>query len=68
MTTRYEKYKDITIRWRKENPEKYYQSNKPHIYKWVEQNYERYNEIQRKSQAKYESWKRISKIYRNILI
>jgi hypothetical protein len=68
MTTRYEKYKDITIRWRKENPEKYYQCNKPHIYKWVEENHERYNEIQRKSQAKYEAWKRISKIYRNILI
>jgi hypothetical protein len=45
-----------------------YAKNKKHIYKWLEHNQDRHREINRKNQRKYEAWKRIQKIYFNILL
>ena len=44
-----------------------YAKNKQHIYKWRENHLERAREINCKYQRKYDAWKRISKIYLQIL-
>lgn len=45
-----------------------YAKNKKHIDKWVANNRDRYNELCRIKQRKYDEWKRVSKIYLNILL
>jgi hypothetical protein len=45
-----------------------YLQNKIHIYNWREKNREEYNEKQKKYKLKYENWKRIQKIYFQILL
>ncbi len=45
-----------------------YKQNKVHIYSWRENNHERYNEINKLSKRRYDEWKRVSKIFLNILI
>jgi len=49
-------------------PSPNYQQNKKHIYKWVANNPERKRELCRLSQMRYDTWKRIQKEFRNILI
>lgn len=68
MTFTYEMNKENIYRWRTANPKRYYELNKPHIEKWRENNRERCNELSKISQRKYDAWKRITKIYRNILL
>ena len=45
-----------------------YSKNKANIYKWVENNRDKYNEICKNKQRKYDAWKRETKRFRNILI
>jgi hypothetical protein len=45
-----------------------YSRNKNTIYEWRANNHLKFNEYQRNLQRKYDSWKRISKIFRQILI
>ena len=45
-----------------------YAKNKKHIMKWRANNRTEYNEYCRKAMRKYDEWKRIAKIFRNILI
>ena len=45
-----------------------YSRNKNTIYEWRANNHLKFNEYQRTLQRKYDSWKRISKIFRQILI
>ena len=45
-----------------------YQKNKVHIYNWVNKNRERYNELCKIKQKRYLEWKRIQKIFLNILL
>ena len=45
-----------------------YNQNKKHIYNWIERNLDRRREINRKNQRKYDCWKRIQKVYLNILL
>ena len=45
-----------------------YSKNKVHIYKWVHNNREKNNEICKRSQRKYDAWKRETKRFRNILL
>lgn len=44
-----------------------YALNKIHIYNYRVNNRDKFNEYHRKTQKKYDEWKRISKIFRNIL-
>ena len=44
-----------------------YAKQKKHIYAWREQHKDHYNEIARYHNNRYYAWKRISKIYLNIL-
>lgn len=46
----------------------YYQQHKHAIYTYRINHHEKFNEYQRTLQRKYDSWKRISKIFREILI
>jgi hypothetical protein len=45
-----------------------YAQNKEHIYKWREQNKNKYNELSAKSMIKYRLWKKIRFEFFNILI
>lgn len=45
-----------------------YEQNKKHIYKWRENNIERSRELIRKGKAKYDTWKKVQKIYLSILL
>ena len=45
-----------------------YSKNKVHIYKWIENNREKYNAKCKIRQRKYDAWKKETKIFRNILI
>ena len=45
-----------------------YAKNKAHIYKWVENNRDKYRELVRKRKAKFDNWKKIQKIYLSILL
>jgi len=45
-----------------------YQLNKVHIYNWREKNLDHNRLINRKSKRKYDAWKKIKKIYLNILL
>jgi len=49
-----------------------YAQNKPHIYKWIEKNKERHNEISAQSMVRYRAkckmWKEIQKVYLSILL
>lgn len=45
-----------------------YQQNKKHTDNWIKNNRERYRELVRNRVAKYDAWKRIQKIYLNILL
>jgi len=45
-----------------------YKQNKTHIYKWREENLEHNKANNRKCSKKYYGWKRISKIYLQILL
>jgi len=45
-----------------------YTKNKKHIYAWREKNKTKYNSKNKLWQKKYNNWKKIQKIYLNILI
>jgi hypothetical protein len=45
-----------------------YSQNKKHIDKWVANNPDKYREICRIKQRRYDEWKRVSKIYLSILL
>ncbi len=45
-----------------------YSQNKKHIYAWRENNKDKHLATCRKFQRKYDEWKRIKKIYLNILL
>jgi hypothetical protein len=45
-----------------------YQKNKAHIYKYRVKNYARVLEINRKSKQKHDMWKKIQKVFFNILL
>ena len=45
-----------------------YKQNKKHIYKYKEHNHDRVLEINRKANQKYSTWKKIQKVYLNILL
>ena len=45
-----------------------YQQKKAHIYTWVAKNPDKHREINKISQRRYDGWKRIQKIYFNILL
>lgn len=49
-------------------PSPNYAQNKTHIYKWRETHAEKYRELNRLHNIKYCNWKKISKIYLQILI
>jgi hypothetical protein len=46
----------------------YNDKHKLAIYKWRASNHSKLNEYQKNLQKKYDNWKRISKIFRNILL
>ena len=66
--TNYQKYKDTIMLWRKENYAKFYEMNTPHVKKWIEKNKDHCREVNRIKQRRYNSWKKISKVYFNILL
>ena len=45
-----------------------YQQNKSAIYNWRKNHPEKYLAYARKTQKKYDSWKRIAKQFRNIIL
>lgn len=45
-----------------------YSQNKKHTDKWIANNPDRYREICRIKQRKYDEWKRVSKMYLHILL
>ena len=49
-----------------------YSQNKVHIYKWIEKNKDRHNELSAQAMVKYrlkcKNWKEIQKVYFNILL
>lgn len=45
-----------------------YAKNKVHIYKWVENNRDKYRELVRKRKAKFDCWKKIQKQYLCIML
>jgi hypothetical protein len=45
-----------------------YIQNKKHIYAWIENNKTQYNMGCKLRQRKYDCWKRIQKVYLNILL
>lgn len=45
-----------------------YSKNKPHILKWRENNRDRYNEINKVNKRKSDNWKKIKRIFCNILL
>lgn len=45
-----------------------YAQNKEHIYKWRQNHIEQSREINRKSNQKYRNWKKIQKVFFDILI
>ena len=49
-------------------PSPSYETNKIHIYKYKETHLDRVRAINRKSQKKYESWKKIQKEFLRILL
>jgi hypothetical protein len=72
MSLLYQKNKENIIRWRENNPEANYESNKKHALNWIENNQERFRELCRMNQRKYDAkkrnWKSIRTIYFNILL
>lgn len=49
-------------------PSPTYQQNKKHRDKWNAKNPEKFRELCRNNQRKYDSWKRVQKIFLNILL
>jgi hypothetical protein len=49
-------------------PSPNYAQNKSHIYKWRANHLEKSREINRKSKARHDAWKKITKIYLHILL
>ncbi len=45
-----------------------YPKNKKHIDKWIANNHDKWNELCRQNQRKYDGWKRIQKVYLAILL
>jgi hypothetical protein len=45
-----------------------YAQNKVHIYKWRETNHEKHNEMSAKYMVRCRSWKKIQKVFLNILL
>jgi hypothetical protein len=45
-----------------------YSQHKKHIYTWREKNPDHYKVVNKLWQRKYDAWKRIQKIYLNILL
>jgi hypothetical protein len=45
-----------------------YEQNKSHIYNWRAKNPDKYRANVRKAQKKYENWKKIQKVFLNILL
>ena len=47
-----------------------YAQNKIHIYKWREkpENHQKHNEMSAKFMARYRSWKKMQKVFLNILL
>ena len=45
-----------------------YEKNKKHIYNWVSKNKQLSRELGRKRKAKFDNWKKIQKIFLQILI
>lgn len=45
-----------------------YEQNKSHIYKYRITHREQFLELNRRSKRRYDAWKRIQKIYLNILL
>ena len=45
-----------------------YAQNKKSIYNYRAKNLEKYNDMCRRNQRKYDSWKRVQKLYFNILL
>jgi hypothetical protein len=45
-----------------------YQQNKAHIYNWRAKNPDKQRAVVRKSKQKYDNWKKIQKVYLNILL
>jgi hypothetical protein len=72
MSLLYQKNKEAIYRWRENNPEANYECNKRHALHWIENNRERFRELRRINQRKYDAkkrdWKSISKIYFHILL
>jgi len=48
-------------------PKQTYAQKKPHIYKWVANNREKYNEIQSRNKRKYYLYNQQTKIFRRML-
>jgi hypothetical protein len=45
-----------------------YQQNKAHIYNWRTKNPDKQRAVVRKAKQKYDNWKKIQKVFLNILI
>ncbi len=45
-----------------------YSQNKQHIYKWRQSNLDKVKEINRKSKARHDAWKKIQMVFLSILL
>jgi hypothetical protein len=66
--TKYQKNKTAIMKWRQNHKDEFYESNLPHLKKWIDNNREQYRELCRLRQQRFQTWKRVSKIYMNILL
>jgi hypothetical protein len=66
--TKYQKNKKAIMKWRETHKEEFYKSNLTHLKKWIDNNKEQYREKCRLRQQRFQTWKRASKIYLNILL
>jgi len=49
-------------------PSPTYQQNKKHIQKWNANNPEKFRELCKRNQRKYDTWKRVQRMFFNILL
>jgi hypothetical protein len=66
--TKYQKCKPSIMKWRATHKQEFYEMNLPHLKRWREKNRETFNEKMKNHQRKYDTWKRIQKIYLHILL
>lgn len=57
-----------TYKWRKANPRKYYECNRKYTENWVKNNHDRYREMNNRASARSYQWKKITTIFRHILL